>query len=175
MNMQKVGAQIAHLRRSKGLTQEQLGARLNVTFQAVSKWERGESLPDTAILIDLANALETTVDFVLRGGEKEMKYSGKVAISTLREGLQTLEQMGKLLGHDTLIYRLAIQGINEGMNTDVEAAFASERVFECFLAEAALQNLSQGMYIDPTDVRRSFKDEHFRTIVLDACKRCGIG
>ena len=41
-----VGKQIASLRKAKGLTQNQLGERLNISFQAVSKWERGEALPD---------------------------------------------------------------------------------------------------------------------------------
>ena len=39
-----VGKQIASLRKAKGLTQNQLGERLNISFQAVSKWERGDSL-----------------------------------------------------------------------------------------------------------------------------------
>ena len=43
VDMRKVGGRIAALRRGKGLTQEQLGDRLGVTFQAVSKWERGVS------------------------------------------------------------------------------------------------------------------------------------
>ena len=70
MNMQNVGEQIAVLRKGKGLTQNDLGERLGVTFQSVSKWERGETLPDTAILVDLADVLETTVDFILTGGER---------------------------------------------------------------------------------------------------------
>ncbi len=44
MDMQKVGAQIAALRKGRGLTQNDLGERLGVSFQAVSKWERGLSL-----------------------------------------------------------------------------------------------------------------------------------
>lgn len=40
----KVGRQIADLRKVKDLTQSQLGERLNISFQAVSKWERGVSL-----------------------------------------------------------------------------------------------------------------------------------
>ena len=42
------GEKIASLRKAKGMTQAELGAELNVTFQAVSKWERGESYPDFA-------------------------------------------------------------------------------------------------------------------------------
>ena len=40
----QVGKQIAALRKAKGLTQNDLGERLNISYQAVSKWERGVSL-----------------------------------------------------------------------------------------------------------------------------------
>ena len=43
MDMQKVGGQISVLRKGRGLTQNDLGERLGVSFQAVSKWERGVS------------------------------------------------------------------------------------------------------------------------------------
>ena len=43
INEKRVGEQIAALRKAKGLTQNQLGERLSVSFQAVSKWERGVS------------------------------------------------------------------------------------------------------------------------------------
>ena len=81
MDIKKVGNQIAELRKLKGLTQSELGERLCVSFQAVSKWERGETLPDTAILPDLANVLETTTDFILTGGERMIEYKGKIGIS----------------------------------------------------------------------------------------------
>ncbi len=55
MNIEKVGLQISELRKNKGLTQNDLGERLGVSFQAVSKWERGETLPDTTILPELKN------------------------------------------------------------------------------------------------------------------------
>ena len=44
MDAKKVGNQISMLRKNKGLTQNDLGERLGVTFQSVSKWERGETL-----------------------------------------------------------------------------------------------------------------------------------
>ncbi len=43
MNTEKIGEHIASLRKEKGLTQSDLGERLGVSFQAVSKWERGIS------------------------------------------------------------------------------------------------------------------------------------
>lgn len=66
MNIEKIGQQICYLRKAKGLTQADLGERLGVSFQAVSKWERGEALPDITLLPVLSDALETTIDNILR-------------------------------------------------------------------------------------------------------------
>ncbi len=174
MNIEKTGEQIAMLRKSKGLTQNELGERLGVSFQAVSKWERGETLPDVAVLPDLAKVLETTVDFILNGGEKSVEYKGKISVSDMIHGLRSFENMGRLLGKENIIYRSAINGINEKMNTDIEEAFANDYAFEAFVAEAVIQNLIRGAYVDITDVKNSFKHEHFRKIVLDYCARYGL-
>ncbi len=60
--MNDVGKKIKDLRKQKGLTQRELGALLHVSFQAVSKWERGDSLPDTAMFGDVAQVLGVSVD-----------------------------------------------------------------------------------------------------------------
>lgn len=65
VDMSKWGAQMIALRQQQGFTQEELGDRLGVSAQAVSKWERGLSLPDTAILPDIARILKTSVDTML--------------------------------------------------------------------------------------------------------------
>lgn len=174
MDVKAVGNQIAVLRRQKGLTQSELGERLGVTFQAVSKWERGETLPDTPILLELAEILETTVDCILTGGRKVLSYKGKITVSQMAEGIQALKHMGELLGKENPLYRCAIDGINEKMNTRIEDAFTDERIMECFVAEAIIQNLITGQYIDLTDVKNSFHHEHFRDIVLKHCAKYGI-
>ena len=53
------------LRKAAGLSQEALAERLNVTRQAVSKWETGEGKPDIDNLLPLAKLLHTTVDYLL--------------------------------------------------------------------------------------------------------------
>lgn len=174
MDMKAVGNQIASLRRQKELTQSELGERLGVSFQAVSKWERGETLPDTAILLDLANALETSVDHILAGGRVAMTYKGKITVSQMAEGLCALKRMGELLGGNNMLYRCAVEGINKKMNTDIGNAFKDEDMFECFVAEAVIQNLMAGQYIDVTDVKKSFRSERFRSIVLSYCEKYGI-
>ena len=57
-----IGAQIARLRRERGMTQEQLAGRLGVTFQAVSKWENAAACPDIALLPELADLFGITLD-----------------------------------------------------------------------------------------------------------------
>ena len=56
---------IKRLRKSKGLSQEELAMKLNVVRQTVSKWENGLSVPDSGILILLADELDTTVSVLL--------------------------------------------------------------------------------------------------------------
>ena len=169
-----VGGVIADLRKAKGLTQNELGERLGVSFQAVSKWERAETLPDTAILLNLADVLGTTVDFILSGGRKVLDYKGKAAVADLREGLLCLKRMRELLGKDHLIYRSAVWGVNEKMNTDIEAGFTDDYIFEAFLAEAVIQKLMAGVYVDITDIRNSFRHDHFREIVREYAAKYGI-
>lgn len=174
MDVKKVGAQIANLRKAKGITQSELGERIGVSFQAVSKWERGETLPDTSLLPDLARILETTVDFILLGCEKVIEYKGKCTVADMKKGLHCLKNAGEYLGAENIIYRAAIKGINTDLNTDIEEAFRNDYVFEAFLAEAIIQNLIAGFYVDISDVKNNFKHEHFKNIVVDYCDKYGI-
>ena len=174
MDVKKFGAFIAAMRKENNMTQMDLAGKLQVTDKAVSKWERGETLPDTAILLDLANALGTSVDLILTGGSQILHYKGKFTVSQMQEGILSLKTMGQLLGQDNILYRYAIDGINEKMNTNMEEAFTDQRVLECFTAEAIIQNLMGGKYVDPTDVKNSFQYDHFRNIVLEYCARYGI-
>jgi tellurite methyltransferase len=64
-DMEKIGAYIASKRRDSGLTQGQFAEKLNVTHQAVSKWETGQSCPDISLLPDLAFALDTDINSLM--------------------------------------------------------------------------------------------------------------
>lgn len=67
MTQTTLGQRIAALRRQKELTQEALAEGLGVSAQAVSKWENDVSCPDIMLLLQLARALDTTVDALLSG------------------------------------------------------------------------------------------------------------
>ncbi|WP_102716314.1 helix-turn-helix domain-containing protein [Paenibacillus castaneae] len=64
-----MGKRIVELRHRKEMTQEQLGKQLNVSGQAVSKWENGDSLPDITLLAGISQSLDCTTDFLL-GADK---------------------------------------------------------------------------------------------------------
>ena len=174
MDTTKIGKQITFLRKSKGLTQNELGERLGVSFQAVSKWERGESLPDITLLPSLAKILETTIDNILNENDKIAEYRGRFSVTDMIKGLNHLKYMGECLGTDNLIYKAAINGINTSLNTDIEEAFSNDYIFDAFLAEAIIQNLSAGKYVDISDVKNNFRHEHFKKIVLEYCDKYGI-
>jgi putative transcriptional regulator len=58
---------IANLRKAKGITQQQLAQSVNVSVQAVSKWENGISIPDTLVLVRIADFFNVSVDYLLCG------------------------------------------------------------------------------------------------------------
>lgn len=59
------GGRFARLRRAKGLTQEEIASRVNISAQAVSKWENDLSSPDISILVSLADILDVSLDELL--------------------------------------------------------------------------------------------------------------
>lgn len=66
MQEQNMSTMIASLRKAKGMTQAELADRLNVTDKAVSKWERGLSCPDIALLPKLAEIFGVSVDELMQ-------------------------------------------------------------------------------------------------------------
>ena len=62
-----VAKNIVRLRQASGMTQADLAAKLNYSDKAVSKWERGESLPDVAVLAKIADLFQVSLDWLVRG------------------------------------------------------------------------------------------------------------
>ena len=66
-----IGERITTLRKEKDISQAELAKRLSVSRQAVSKWEQGTSTPDTERLIQLAEILDTEVEYLATGVHPE--------------------------------------------------------------------------------------------------------
>ena len=69
-----IADRIQHLRKAKGISQEELADRIGVSRQAVSKWESEQSSPDLDKVIFLSDFFEVTTDYILKGIETE-KYA----------------------------------------------------------------------------------------------------
>lgn len=74
-----LGVNIATLRKRSGMTQAVLAEQINFSDKAVSKWERGESIPDVLTLMELAKLFGVTVDDLLRDNNVLPDNSGKVS------------------------------------------------------------------------------------------------
>lgn len=72
--MQEIGRRISELRKSRNMTQLELADRMNISFQAVSNWERGSSMPDISKLPELAQLFDVSIDELL-GKKSELLRS----------------------------------------------------------------------------------------------------
>lgn len=69
--MKSIGETIAYLRKQKGMTQNELAEKMNVTDKAVSKWERDLSCPDINSISKLADVLGVSVEELLKAKKKD--------------------------------------------------------------------------------------------------------
>lgn len=75
--MHEICGKIRFLRKEKKLTQEELAEKIGVSAQAISKWEKGISMPDISLLLPLCRELDVSVDYILGGNrrnELEQKF-----------------------------------------------------------------------------------------------------
>ena len=113
-----IGKNIAKYRKANGLTQEELGAKIGVTNQSVSKWESEVSMPDVMLLPEIANALNITLEN-LYGIEKAPEKTDtppKKPKKTLRERLKALIPSKRRLIqlYSALLFNANIKGFIKG-------------------------------------------------------------
>lgn len=123
-----VGKKIAALRKEKGMTQDEIAEKLNVSPQAVSKWENDISYPDIMLLPKIAQLLDTTVDDLLSSepkketmlvekskrksiddmilkiivNDKDEKVKVNIPMSLIKIGLQMGMSMPQVAGNEAL-------------------------------------------------------------------------
>ena len=80
MNQQKVGEFIKKLRKDNHLTQAEFAEKYGITYQAVSNWEHGKNLPDIALLKQIADDFNVSIDELLGSEKKPLKKDNKYLI-----------------------------------------------------------------------------------------------
>ena len=94
-----LGENMREFRKKKNNTQEELAAFLGITMQAVSKWERGEGLPDITLLPAVASFYNVTIDELMGFGKlkKEQRIQEILEDFKCRQGHSSTEEMVKLM------------------------------------------------------------------------------
>ncbi len=105
------------IRKSKGLSQEELAVRLNVVRQTISKWEQGLSVPDADMLISISEAFETPVSTLLGETVAEAKADDLRAIS------EKLEVINLQLAHRKMTRQKVIHWLFISLCTIIVAIF----------------------------------------------------
>lgn len=92
---EKVGLFIAKLRKEKGMTQQELADKLNITDKAISKWENGRCLPDVFFLNQLSEIFQVTVEEILNG---ERNFKKKEIDENHHELVLKVDHLNKTFG-----------------------------------------------------------------------------
>ena len=126
-----IGTRLRTLRRARNLTQEEVAAHLGISFQAISKWERGDGYPDITILPALASYFAVTVDDLLGMDEiaAEEKYrevnriwEENRAAGRHRENVALMRESLKRFPNDALLLVQLSSSLERLDGTDAEKA-----------------------------------------------------
>ena len=160
MDTLKIGHYIQHLRKAAGMTQKELAEKLNISFQAVSKWENGDTLPDTGILLELCDVLNTTADKLLNGGSLAATERRLMRLDDVVTGFEYMESIGRLFGEDCSFFTGMIEGINEKMNMDLLTYLKDPMTREVMYAEVLIQGILSGRTVDMEEIEANFRNRH---------------
>ena len=97
MDQIKIGRFIAACRKRANLTQLQLADKLGITDKAISKWERGITMPDTSIMLELCDILGISVNELLSGEKINMENSSQKNEQLLLDMAKELEKKNKTI------------------------------------------------------------------------------
>lgn len=116
MNQEKIGKYIAKKRNEQNLTQQQLADRLNISKNAVSKWERGLCLMDMSLLIPLSKILNTSVINILNGEDTQQNQKYNETIESIlkqtEKNSRSFAMYGLVISYIILFIFKEIKGIN---------------------------------------------------------------
>lgn len=114
MEIKNFSEKLSQYRQNRKMTQEEFASRIGVTAQAVSKWERGLSLPDISLLSDICKILNISADDMLQTEYKHITESGDIKQQEeVLRNLKVSELLVLLIG-----YHL-VEAVREGLKTDL--------------------------------------------------------
>ena len=116
MDQLKIGKFIAECRKQKGLTQMQLSEKLGITDKAISKWERGISMPDASIMLEVCGILGISVNELLSGEKINMENNDQKNEQLLLDMAKELERKNKTIWNSMwVIMTVSLIGLLGGL------------------------------------------------------------
>lgn len=97
MDQKKVGSFLKELRKEKGITQEQLAEKLNVSGRSVSRWETGNNMPDISLLVEIADFYDVDVREIIEGERKSEMMNKEVREVATKMADYANTEKGRLL------------------------------------------------------------------------------
>ena len=173
MDTLKIGRYIQYLRKAAGMTQKELADKLGISFQSVSKWENGDALPDTGILLPLCDELGTTADKLLRGGSLVGFERRLMPLEDVLAGFRCIEDVGRLFGEDSTFFTGMVEGIDRKMNIDLLAYLKDPASREVLYAEALIQGILSGRTVDMEEIEASFASKRMVETVRSYLRKAG--
>ena len=175
-DIMRVGANISKYRKASGMTQTELADRLGLSFQAVSNWERGQSCPDIANLMALAEMFGVSVDKLL-GSERAAKLVEEIHEEKTPEmSAEEIKELAPILS-DKHVDGIVIRNLADGSkHIDIQdiadvAPYVSEELLD-ETAEMTLQ--TKGIDEIPTNVLAFLSEDFIDEMAKKAYIKGGI-
>jgi len=159
MNTIEIGMYIKRKRIEMHLTQKDLAEKLQISFQAVSKWETGTTLPDTSILLRLSDVLEVTVDQILSAGVFRKRMNKKINVEEVKGAIKSIVKIKRILGPNNGIYKSMMVGLNKDREEDFEELIKNPESREILIAKSCVQLIVDVYTLSEDDIKEHFANE----------------
>jgi len=166
-NTVEVGRKIMTLRKEKNLTQTNFADEMGVSFQAVSNWERGNSMPDISKLPEIAKVLDCSIDYLLGHSNETQTIKSIINDDKDQVSLKDLESVAPILKPETVddilekkdkvdikdivsIAPFSSSHYLDQLVYQIDSQVSLDDIIELapFLSESALYKISEGMITD---------------------------
>ncbi len=179
LNKEEIGKRIAFFRKEKGITQRELADLLHISYQAVSKWESGKSLPTVEMLYEISNLLHVTADMLLNENEwKNRKISYMDAGLDTRKLHVLKEDIMKLNSKDAAILSADYA---DACLFQIDTSKMKEPIYSCIICVpgskeklAEKYRYNQEICMDAAANAMNFVLQHgMKPVILKAMVICG--
>ncbi len=114
-NTQKFGGYLSRLRKDRDMTQSELADKLNLTRQAISKYETGDSFPDVTVLVEIANIFHVTLDELIRSGEPTVGEAAILSTAARSEPTAIAQNIEDIKGIAPLLRPSVLERASAGL------------------------------------------------------------